>query len=126
VRFIALFVDDGYVHASCICADDAFIGVISHAVKLFGCSPLNVVLYASMYCASCESGGITEVVVDLMQPATDRDATIRSARTAASFFAIRFAFFNVLSFQKELIKYVTWMKRNLSLSERVSKHSKKR
>jgi hypothetical protein len=39
-------------------------------------------------------------VVDLMQPATDRDATIRSAMTAASFFTIHFAFFNVLSFQK--------------------------
>jgi hypothetical protein len=53
-----------------------------------------------MYCASCGSGGVTGVVVDLMQPAMNRDATIRSAMTAASFFAIRFAFFNVLCYQK--------------------------
>ena len=99
MRFTALLVDDGYVHASVIFADDAFIGVRSHAVKLFGCSALNVVLYASMYCASCGSGGVTGVVVDLMQPAMNRDATIRSAMTTASFFAI-FACFNVLCFKK--------------------------
>jgi hypothetical protein len=50
-----------------------------------------------MYCASCESGGVAgAVVVDFVQPATDRDAIISSAMTATVFFAIRFAFFNVL------------------------------
>ena len=95
MRFTALLVDDGYVHASCICADVAFIDVTRHAVKLFGCSAFSVALYASMYCASCWSGGVIGVVVDLTQPAMDRDATIRSAMTAASFFVIRFAFLNV-------------------------------
>jgi len=99
MRFTELLADDGNVHASVMVADDALIGVTSHAVKLFGCSALSVVLYVSMYCASCGSGGVTGVVVDLMQPAMAMDATIRSAIAAASFFAI-FAFFNILCFQK--------------------------
>ena len=96
MRFVALLVDDGNVHASAMLADEAFIGVISHAVKLFGCSLLSVALYAWINWASCRSGGVAGATVDLVQPATDRDATIRSAITATSFFAIRFAFFNVV------------------------------
>jgi hypothetical protein len=97
VTLTALFVGDGYVQASCIFADVAFMGVTRHAVTLFRCSLFNVVLYCAMYCASCESGGVAgAVVVDFVQPATDRDAIISSAMAATVFFAIRFAFFNVL------------------------------